>query len=93
VQVCLKKPYSEKCDVYSFGILLWQMARDRIPYDNLTREEFVSAVATGRLRPKLHRYWRKDFCGLLTDCWNQNPVARPSFQELCARLETMIKAS
>ena len=31
-EVALRKPYTEKCDVYSFGILVWQMARDRVPF-------------------------------------------------------------
>ena len=31
-EVALKQPYNEKADVYSFGIMVWQMARDRIPY-------------------------------------------------------------
>jgi len=31
-EVALKAPYSEKADVYSFGIMIWQMARDRVPF-------------------------------------------------------------
>jgi serine/threonine protein kinase len=89
-EVCLKRPYSERCDVYSFGILLWQMARDRVPFENLTREEFINGVATGQLRPKLHKYWKREFCTLLTDCWAQNPVQRPSFKEILQRLEELL---
>ena len=31
-EVALHKPYNEKCDVYSFGILLWEMASGKLPF-------------------------------------------------------------
>ena len=36
-EVALKKPYNEKADVYSFAIMLWQMARDKVPFKGMTR--------------------------------------------------------
>lgn len=43
-EVALKKPYNEKVDVYSFGVMLWQMASDDLPFDGLTRAEFMQEV-------------------------------------------------
>ena len=31
-EVALRLPYNEKVDVYSYGIMVWQMARDRVPF-------------------------------------------------------------
>ena len=39
--MALKKPYNEKADVYSFGIILWQMGRDKVPFKGLSRTEFM----------------------------------------------------
>lgn len=33
-EVFCQEPYTERCDVYSFGIILWQMARDRVPFQD-----------------------------------------------------------
>ena len=42
-EVALRQPYTEKVDVYSFGIMVWQMARDRIPFKG-ERMYFVSVL-------------------------------------------------
>ena len=34
-EVAQRLPYNEKVDVYSYGIMVWQMARDKIPFKGL----------------------------------------------------------
>ncbi|RYG59380.1 hypothetical protein EON64_20295, partial [archaeon] len=68
-EVVLRKPYSEKADVYSFGIMLWQMARDRVPFKGYNKEEFFSRVVEGHERPKLDKSWPGGFSNLLKSCW------------------------
>jgi serine/threonine protein kinase len=34
-EVALRLPYTEKVDVYSFAIMVWQMARDRVPFKGI----------------------------------------------------------
>ena len=36
-EVALRKSYNEKVDVYSYGIMVWQMARDRVPFKGLSK--------------------------------------------------------
>merc|ERR1712000_392609 len=81
-EVALKQPYNEKIDVYSFGILLWQMARDKAPYKGLSREEFMSRVVQKGLRPKIDRSWNKDFANLIESCWHEDHTQRPSFEAI-----------
>jgi serine/threonine protein kinase len=40
-----QKAYNRKVDVYSFGLLLWEMVSGRIPYENLTPFQVAYAVA------------------------------------------------
>jgi serine/threonine protein kinase len=88
-EVALKAPYSEKADVYSFGIMIWQMARDRVPFKGMTREAFMTNVVRGGERPKLDRSWPAGFSQLLTDCWNENPEIRPSFSTIKSKIDEL----
>jgi len=51
-EVALRRSYNEKVDVYSFGIMVWQMARDRVPFKGMDRDQFMSEVILGGDRPK-----------------------------------------
>ena len=44
VQVLDGKPYNRKCDVYSFGICLWEIYCCDMPYPDLSFAEVSSAV-------------------------------------------------
>jgi len=81
-EVALKQPYNEKADVYSFGIMVWQMARDRVPFKGMSREEFMTRVVQRGERPKLDKSWPSAFSNMLESCWNADHMRRPSFQEL-----------
>lgn len=44
LQVLNGNPYNRKCDVYSFGICLWEVYCCDMPYPDLTFSEVTSAV-------------------------------------------------
>ena len=89
-EVALKRPYSEKVDVYSFGILVWQMARDKIPFKGLNKEEFMRNIVAGGQRPKLDKSWPVGFSSLLQKCWNTDASQRPSFSRLVSDFNKLI---
>lgn len=89
-EVALREPYSEKVDVYSFGIMLWQMARDNLPFTGLDKTAFMQEVVRGNLRPKLDRSWPDGFSNLLTACWARDPQKRPSFSVIVIELNTLM---
>jgi serine/threonine protein kinase len=91
-EVCLQEPYTEKCDVYSYGIMLWQMARDRVPFQGFGKTDFIRQVVELNTRPKLDRSWPPQFINLVTRCWDRNPHKRPSFKAIVAELDIMIAA-
>lgn len=89
-EVVLRKPYSEKADVYSYGIMLWQMARDRIPFKGFSKEEFIKQVVHQHERPKLDKSWPMGFTNLLKACWDYDPKRRPSFEAIIFELNKLI---
>jgi len=90
-EVALKRSYTELVDVYSFAILVWQMARDRIPFQGLNKEEFMRHVVTGGLRPKLDKSWPSAFSDLLKSCWDTDPLQRPSFSAIISELANLLQ--
>lgn len=85
-EVALRKPYNEKVDVYSFGIMAWQMARDKVPFKAMNKDDFMRMVVLGGDRPQVDKAWPDGFINLLSSCWNSDPNARPSFSEIVSEL-------
>eukprot|EP00595_Chromulina_sp_UTEXLB2642_P000791 CAMPEP_0196764460 /NCGR_PEP_ID=MMETSP1095-20130614/6186_1 /TAXON_ID=96789 ORGANISM="Chromulina nebulosa, Strain UTEXLB2642" /NCGR_SAMPLE_ID=MMETSP1095 /ASSEMBLY_ACC=CAM_ASM_000446 /LENGTH=558 /DNA_ID=CAMNT_0042120113 /DNA_START=537 /DNA_END=2213 /DNA_ORIENTATION=- len=90
-EVALRKPYNEKVDVYSFGIMAWQMARERLPFKGMDRDEFMKSVVTGNERPAIDKSWPIGFINLLNSCWHNDPLHRPSFTQINHELTRLIE--
>lgn len=88
-EVALRRSYNERVDVYSFGIMVWQMARDRVPFKGLSKIEFFNTVVNGDNRPPLDKAWPNRFSQLLTSCWHSDYLARPSFAQLVEELDSL----
>ncbi|KAK3096578.1 hypothetical protein FSP39_001440 [Pinctada imbricata] len=75
--------YSEKCDVFSWGIILWEIITRRKPFDEIGGPAFriMWAVHNGT-RPPLIRNLPKPLELLMTRCWAGNPAERPSMAEV-----------
>eukprot|EP01038_Epipyxis_sp_PR26KG_P016052 gene16052-21797_t len=91
-EVALRQPYTEKVDVYSYGIILWQMASDKIPFKGLNKEQFMNHVVREGNRPKLDHSWPEGFGILLTSCWHNDPLKRPSFAAILQELDKLQSA-
>ena len=61
-------PYNEKCDVYSFGLILWQCSELVIPFRTLSDREIVSLVHSGKMTPGHNPQWSKHLIALFDSC-------------------------
>ncbi|XP_052327088.1 mitogen-activated protein kinase kinase kinase 7-like isoform X2 [Oncorhynchus keta] len=75
--------YSEKCDVFSWGIILWEVITRRKPFDEIGGPAFriMWAVHNGT-RPPLIKSLPKTIESLMTRCWSKDPSQRPSMEEI-----------
>ncbi|XP_069699791.1 mitogen-activated protein kinase kinase kinase 7-like isoform X2 [Periplaneta americana] len=75
--------YTEKCDVFSWGIILWEVLSRRKPFDEIGGSAFriMWAVHTGE-RPPLINGCPKPLEQLMTSCWDKNPANRPPMEEV-----------
>ena len=83
-------PYNFRADVYSFGIILWELNAGKKPFDGLNRELFYERVVHGGERPPLHRKWSKELTALMSECWDADMNNRPRFRDIVSRLDSLV---
>ena len=88
-EVGLMKGYGINADVYSFGILLWEICALKKPFAKIkSAGEFHKAVFEKGERPKVGKKWPKNLQETATSCWSTNPKDRPTM----ANVKTMLTA-
>jgi len=85
------QPYNQKADVYSFGIILWELVANKKPYDGMNRDEFYSRVVHGGERPVINnKKWPVDLIDLMKSCWDTDIAKRPDFADIVDALDGML---
>ncbi|KAH9514881.1 Tyrosine kinase receptor Cad96Ca [Bulinus truncatus] len=83
--------FSEKSDVWSFGILLWEMITlCLIPYSELDVDQVVEKIKGGELL-LCPMNSPGEIQTIMFSCWRSSPTCRPTFSELCKQLEKTLE--
>eukprot|EP00602_Paraphysomonas_sp_CaronLab_P000257 CAMPEP_0185031708 /NCGR_PEP_ID=MMETSP1103-20130426/19325_1 /TAXON_ID=36769 /ORGANISM="Paraphysomonas bandaiensis, Strain Caron Lab Isolate" /LENGTH=500 /DNA_ID=CAMNT_0027567323 /DNA_START=395 /DNA_END=1897 /DNA_ORIENTATION=- len=85
-EVIRHESYSLAADVYSFGILFWELLSRSQPFAGLSPIQAAFGVAKNNLRPPIPRDINPRLKAILTRCWHPDPTSRPSFHNLCLLL-------
>mmetsp|Transcript_16240 Transcript_16240/g.33375 ORF Transcript_16240/g.33375 Transcript_16240/m.33375 type:complete len:1289 (+) Transcript_16240:43-3909(+) len=80
-------------DVYSYGILLWTLWTQKLPYSDLrVKNPFQLMVkVTSGFRPSLPSEMPKVLADLMQRCWAGNPKKRPTFDEIITEIRIEMK--
>merc|ERR1712151_724505 len=89
------EPYNLAVDIYSFGVLLWQMCNLKIPFDDYTDIDDFNAAIIANKRPNFTKKQKKllptKLQELIISCWQPNIHERPTISILIYKLKEEIE--
>ncbi|XP_063058468.1 fibroblast growth factor receptor homolog 1-like [Engraulis encrasicolus] len=87
-----EKYFGFKSDVWSFGIVLWEMETfGTLPYPNLDSPEDVKRQICAGYRNAEPAGCREEILQLMRDCWMEPYTHRPSFKDIVRVLENILE--
>ncbi|KAL3502848.1 hypothetical protein ACH5RR_037297 [Cinchona calisaya] len=88
-EVHKNEEYDTKADVFSFALILQEMIEGCPPFS--TEQEIeVPKLYVANERPPFRappKHYAHGLRELIEDCWNDNPLQRPTFRQIISRLD------
>ncbi|KAL3843986.1 hypothetical protein ACJIZ3_001389 [Penstemon smallii] len=88
-EVLRNEPSNEKCDVYSFGVILWELATLKLPWTGMNPMQVVGAVGFQNRRLEIPKEVDPLVGRIIWECWQMDPNLRPSFAQLTVALKPL----
>ncbi|XP_023206814.1 mitogen-activated protein kinase kinase kinase 10 [Xiphophorus maculatus] len=85
--------FSKSSDVWSFGVLLWELLTGEVPYREIDALAVAYGVAMNKLTLPIPSTCPEPFVLLLSECWSSNPRGRPSFTSILQHLQAIEQSS
>jgi len=88
-EILSNESYAEPSDVYSYGIILWELLVRECPYEGMSPIQCALAVLNDDSRPKVPDWCPPTFVALITMCLERDPRLRPTFSQILSALDSM----
>uniref|UniRef100_A0A182JX06 Mitogen-activated protein kinase kinase kinase 7 n=1 Tax=Anopheles christyi TaxID=43041 RepID=A0A182JX06_9DIPT len=83
--------YTEKCDVFSWGIILWEVIAREQPFKHIDTSYAIMWRVHQGSRPPLIDHCPKPIEQLMIRCWDKDPISRPSMNEVVSVMNELCK--
>ncbi|GBB97566.1 hypothetical protein RclHR1_03000009 [Rhizophagus clarus] len=89
-EVLQGKKYTEASDIYSFGMIMWEVMVGRRPFwDRKHDTELIIEICDG-LRPPIITNAPKGYIDLMKECWHSDPEKRPTADEVLEKINDIL---
>lgn len=90
-EVLRNEPSDEKCDVFSYGVILWELCTLLQPWEGMNAMQVVGAVGFQNRRLDIPDNIDPAIAEIILQCWHTDPKLRPSFADIMAALKPLLK--
>ncbi|XP_068159903.1 mitogen-activated protein kinase kinase kinase isoform X2 [Drosophila tropicalis] len=90
-EVISQSTYSKSSDVWSYGVLLWELITGETPYKGFDPLSVAYGVAVNKLTLPIPKTCPETWGwgALMKSCWQIDPHTRPGFKEILKQLESI----
>ena len=88
-EVARRRGFRRPADVYSYGMILFELLTHDLPFADVAALHAVAIVAVHGARPPLPPDAPPGVVELIRACWREDPAARPPFEQMSAALESV----
>ncbi|VDN31172.1 unnamed protein product [Gongylonema pulchrum] len=85
-EIIKKEPCSEKVDIWSFGVVLWELLTQEVPYKDVDSMAIIWGVGSNNLSLLIPTTAPEGMKLLLRQCWSIKPRNRPSFMHILTHI-------
>ncbi|XP_038253776.1 mitogen-activated protein kinase kinase kinase 21 isoform X2 [Dermochelys coriacea] len=91
-EVIKSSMFSKGSDIWSYGVLLWELLTGEVPYRGIDGLAVAYGVAVNKLTLPIPSTCPEPFAKLMKECWEQDPHIRPSFALILEQLTAIEEA-
>ncbi len=89
-ELIANRAYTEKVDIYSYGVFLWELMCRQTPHEGMPHFELAYAILAHNLRPQIPSWMPETYAQLMQSCWSSKSEFRPHIDVVLKIITTML---